>query len=305
MDVMSEGGSGWSHRVPAVLESGHVERWELQLAAREGSRYRLATHAPDGEVWVREGPDVFQCLVQVRRELENLGVRLCCNGARRDAWPAWPGGLSVFLHEGVPWDARPPEAPTLDETALELAVTVEEQLTWQKRRRDRLRNEIQTKVDPGVPEGLPSYRIVGWKGPAVAGYGQSSSRNIHMTGSTFQDELDRLVEVESNRLEGTDVAELRQRTVSNLVYAYARAKLGPNATSYEHEAQAIEREAAQGERAWQPATIEIDGTPTSFDVLVLGQGYWVAVGRSPDVFIALRSRGVPLADIALVRDVTS
>ena len=70
--------------------------------------------------------------------------------------------------------------------------------------------------------------------------------------------------------------------------------------------QAIEREVAQGERAWQPATIEIDGTPTVFDVLVLGQEYWAAVGRVPDrVFIALRSRGVPLTDIAVAREVTS
>ena len=118
-----------------------------------------------------------------------------------------------------------------------------------------------------------------------------------MTGWTFQDKLGRRVEVESNSLEGTGLAELRRRTVSNLVHGYARAKLGPNATSYDQEAQAIEREVAQGERAWQPATIEIDGTPTVFDVLVLDQGYWAAVGRSPDAFIALRGRGVPLTDI--------
>jgi hypothetical protein len=305
MDAMSERGGGWSHQVPAAVEPDRVETWELHLAAIERSRYRLVVNAPDGRGWVREGPDVFQCLLQLRRELESLGVRLCCNGARRDAWPAWPGGLSVFLHEGVSWDARPPEARTLDETPPELAVTVAEQLEWQQHRRERLRNDIQTRVDPGVAGRLPSYRIAGWEGPAVGGFGAlGSSRRGGMTGWTFRDKLGRSVEVESNGVEGTDLAELRRRTVSNLVYSYARAKLGPDAISYDQEAQAVEREVVQGDRVWQPATIEIDGTPTLFDVLVLGQGYWVAVGQSPDVLIALRSHGVPLTDIALVRGVT-
>ena len=162
-----------------------------------------------------------------------------------------------------------------------LAVTVDEQLNWQKHRRDQLRNEIQRGSIEACPRDLPSYRIAGWEGPAVGGFGGSNSSRGGMTGWTFQDKLGRRVEVESNSLEGTGLAELRRRTVSNLVHGYARAKLGPNATSYDQEAQAIEREVAEGERAWQPATIEIDGTPTVFDVLVLGQEYWAVVGRSP------------------------
>ncbi|MGW3915021.1 hypothetical protein ACWEBX_26350 [Streptomyces sp. NPDC005070] len=44
--------------------------------------------------------DLFECLVSVRRRLEPLGIRICCNGARRDAYPSrmnrdMGGGLKV------------------------------------------------------------------------------------------------------------------------------------------------------------------------------------------------------------------
>jgi hypothetical protein len=123
-----------------------------------------------------------------------------------------------------------------------------------------------------------------------------------MTGSTFRDKRGRLLEVESTSHEGTDLGELRRRTVSNLAYAYARAKLGLNSDRHTEEVHALEHQVADGLRAWQHAQINIDGTPTPFDVLILGQGYCVAVGRSPEAVIALRSHGVPLSEIALVRD---
>ena len=113
---------------------------------------------------------------------------------------------------------------------------MDEQLNWQKHRRDQLRNEIQRGSIEACPRDLPSYRIAGWEGPAVGGFGGSNSSRGGMTGWTFQDKLGRRVEVESNSLEGTGLAELRRRTVSNLVHGYARAKLGPNATSYDQEA---------------------------------------------------------------------
>jgi hypothetical protein len=34
------------------------------------------------------GPDVFECLLRVRAELEPLGFRFLVNGARRNVWPS-------------------------------------------------------------------------------------------------------------------------------------------------------------------------------------------------------------------------
>jgi hypothetical protein len=79
--------------------------------------------------------DLFASLLELRRELEPLGIQLCCNGARRDAWPTgmmrdMGGGFAVCLHEGVAADAKPPEVRTLAYAPPDQVVSVEEQDPW-------------------------------------------------------------------------------------------------------------------------------------------------------------------------------
>lgn len=119
-----------------------------------------------------------------------------------------------------------------------------------------------------------------------------------MVGRTFRDKRGRLVEVETqSRVD--DLKELRLRTVSNLSFAYARAKLGSNESDYAYEAAWLVWEVDNGTRGWELVNIDVDGSPEPFELLVLGLGYWVAVGHVSGTFIALLSHGVPLGEIAL------
>jgi hypothetical protein len=36
-----------------------------------------------------ESRDCFEAMRQVRSRLEEAGLKLCCNGARTDAWASW------------------------------------------------------------------------------------------------------------------------------------------------------------------------------------------------------------------------
>jgi hypothetical protein len=98
--------------------------------------YRLTIRAPDGRSWWSEGGDVFSCLAQVRRQLEPLGYRLCCNGARRNAFVSGMArdmgqGLTVYLAApGMAIDERPKTAATLGPAPCSDVVSNKEQDAW-------------------------------------------------------------------------------------------------------------------------------------------------------------------------------
>jgi hypothetical protein len=42
----------------------------------------------DGEHFAASGEDLFECLLAVRRLLEERGMQICVNGASLDVWPS-------------------------------------------------------------------------------------------------------------------------------------------------------------------------------------------------------------------------
>lgn len=67
-----------------VTVGGASGRWRFR-AAVDGGAWRLELLSED-RVWEAEGPDAFEALRNLRRQLDPLGVRLGCNGARVNAW---------------------------------------------------------------------------------------------------------------------------------------------------------------------------------------------------------------------------
>jgi hypothetical protein len=98
----------------------------------------MTCEAPDGSAWTAEAGDAFGCLMNLRREVESVGGRLCCNGARLDAWSSgmlrdMGSGFGCYLLDGVPHGQQPPMVHTLDPTDPDKAVTVEDQIAWYQR----------------------------------------------------------------------------------------------------------------------------------------------------------------------------
>jgi len=60
--------------VPAKLHCAEMRPWLIQL------------EHPDLSTMNIEGTDLFSCLASIREQLEELSVKLLCNGARIDAY---------------------------------------------------------------------------------------------------------------------------------------------------------------------------------------------------------------------------
>jgi hypothetical protein len=91
----------------------------------------LASAAGRQRTWAATGLDLFEALRELRRQLDPLGIRLGCNGVRRDTWASgmqrdMGGGTTVYLLiPGQP--GRPAQVDTLGPTALSQIGTVAEQ----------------------------------------------------------------------------------------------------------------------------------------------------------------------------------
>jgi hypothetical protein len=118
-----------------LIDGNRVEDWTLTRTTIQGQGYRLMLEAVDGRSWTALARDLFASLLELRRKLEPLGIQLCCNGARRDAWPTgmmrdMGGGFAVCLHDGVAEGARAPEVRTLAYAPPDEVVSVEDQNAW-------------------------------------------------------------------------------------------------------------------------------------------------------------------------------
>ncbi|MCP3880461.1 MAG: hypothetical protein GY701_19040 [Sulfitobacter sp.] len=98
--------------------------------------YRLSLQGPNGQQAMSTAPDLFECLLLLRDQTDQLGLRLGCNGARRDAWASsmardMGSGLVVYLLGPVTADQpQPSQVATFDSTPLDEVVTVDEQRAW-------------------------------------------------------------------------------------------------------------------------------------------------------------------------------
>lgn len=67
-----------------VAANGVARRWRLVASVERGaSRLQLVG---DDQMWEAVGPDVFEALRSLRRELDAGGLRVGVNGARPNAW---------------------------------------------------------------------------------------------------------------------------------------------------------------------------------------------------------------------------
>ena len=91
----------------------------------------MRTNSSAGE-GIYVGRDAFHALELFRRDIEPLGWRVLCNGARKDTYPS---GMSRDMGRGFMVYSIPPEGPpiqTFEGAEPELVGTVQEQLAnWQ------------------------------------------------------------------------------------------------------------------------------------------------------------------------------
>jgi hypothetical protein len=132
--------TGWvdgARRLPVTVHvDDRLEEWMVRIHERLGQRghnqYTLALHRPDGLEWTSpECFDVFDCLAEVRKQVEPLGILVCCNGSRRVAWPSamsrdMGGGFQVYLLDSNPgWPVH-----TFDPAPVADVVPWFEQVEW-------------------------------------------------------------------------------------------------------------------------------------------------------------------------------
>ena len=84
--------------------------------------YRMTAHLEGLDDVMVESSDCFEAMRQVRSRLEEAGFKLCCNGARTDAWAT---GMQRDMGEGLvcyllplPRQARRPQQVSIFGVAL-------------------------------------------------------------------------------------------------------------------------------------------------------------------------------------------
>lgn len=84
------------------------------------------------------GPDLFECLCDLRRWLEEQGYRILCNGARTDAWPSsmsrqMGGARKVYLTKIGHRAGRDDLVPIFGDARPEHVATVSEQSEYHRK----------------------------------------------------------------------------------------------------------------------------------------------------------------------------
>ncbi|TCC65463.1 hypothetical protein E0H73_00500 [Kribbella pittospori] len=119
------------HEVESVtcLIDGVEHVCSLEETATPDSHWTLVLTTPDGTKWTGAGQGLWTAFVELRRQLEPLGHRMCCAGARIDAHMRggrWTGGDIVDIlsrrtmlgirHKAFVFDYAPPaKIATVDE----------------------------------------------------------------------------------------------------------------------------------------------------------------------------------------------
>lgn len=69
----------------------------LDIDYEVGATTAISASGAVGRRFTAEGADLFNALLNLRRELEASDIFLCCNGARADVWPS---GMSGQMGDG-------------------------------------------------------------------------------------------------------------------------------------------------------------------------------------------------------------
>jgi hypothetical protein len=92
----------------------------------------------EGDQYTALGPDLFECLMTVRRQyLDPKSWRIACNGARENAWASGMlrssgGGTDVYLLRGTT-NGKLRVVPTFGRAPKRSVVTVERQVAYYQR----------------------------------------------------------------------------------------------------------------------------------------------------------------------------
>ena len=128
---MHHGIVGEVFEVTVIDGEKEAAAWQLLLTKPDPHRVALALGDDSGRTWEAVGGDVFDALMRLRLQAEPDGIRICCNGARLNAWSSGMQrdigeGYGVYLlqpEKGI----RPPEVRTLDPAPPSEIVSVAEQ----------------------------------------------------------------------------------------------------------------------------------------------------------------------------------
>lgn len=120
------------YQVPIICD-GIQTTWSLHVINETYPHLTLVLTAPD-RTWTATGVSVFAALMDLREQLDAEQIRLCCNGARRNAWSSgmqqdMGRGYSVYLLEANQ-PGRPTDVRTLDPAPCDQIATVQEQKDW-------------------------------------------------------------------------------------------------------------------------------------------------------------------------------
>jgi hypothetical protein len=128
---------------------GASATWRIEHSLEEPWRLSLVT--PRGRRYEATGQDMFDCLKQIRRQTDQAKIRLCCNGARKNARPSgFSGSHGAFvLYKIHRWRAYLPGdlVDIFDYAPPRKVATVEEQETYWLAV-DRYRKSIFVMMNP-------------------------------------------------------------------------------------------------------------------------------------------------------------
>lgn len=127
------------NRQACIAQYSESEPWKVEIELVDGRRESAS------------GSDLFEALREVRSELDSSGIRLCCNGARRDAWPSPLSSQSgaLFLY-AVPMRRKPglrDIVPTFGECSPDKTASVAQQDAY-KEMVDRSGLQYLSAVNP-------------------------------------------------------------------------------------------------------------------------------------------------------------
>jgi hypothetical protein len=115
-------------------EIGTVLKWWWEATAPDVGRgaYRVDCHVEGFGIFTGTGPDYFEALRRARISMEDVGLRPCCAGARRDTWASgmqrdMGQGLACYVLSLPRTKIRPPEAGTFDAATPDVIGTVADQ----------------------------------------------------------------------------------------------------------------------------------------------------------------------------------
>jgi hypothetical protein len=117
------------------LGDGLMEVWTLIVERDPHVSCRTWLESPGAtQSWTAEGGDVFACLCVLRNQIEPHGLRICCNGCRRNEWMSgllrdWGDGQDVYMGPNHGDTSQLPQTvATLDPAPPDEVVSLREQL---------------------------------------------------------------------------------------------------------------------------------------------------------------------------------